>query len=68
VAEILIEDKPLRLNDEIIVIGNKTGAINEEIKSIESNHKKIKKAKKGQRIAVKLKNFARENDRVFVVQ
>ncbi|MBW2980013.1 U32 family peptidase [Candidatus Woesearchaeota archaeon] len=68
VAEILIEDKPLKINDELIVIGNKTGAINEKIKSIEFNHKKIKSAKKGQRIAVKLKNIARENDKVFVVQ
>jgi putative protease len=68
VAEVIVEDKPLKVNDEIIIIGNKTGAINEKVKSIELNHKKIKTARKGQRIALKIKNTARENDKVFVVQ
>ncbi|MBW2984122.1 U32 family peptidase [Candidatus Woesearchaeota archaeon] len=68
VAELLMENKPLKLNDEIIIIGNKTGAISQNISSMEIKHKKIKTAKKGQRIAIKLNKTARENDKVFVVQ
>ena len=68
VAELLIENKPLKVGDEIIIIGNKTGAINQNIISMEIKHKKIKTAKKGQSIAIKLNKIARENDKVFVVQ
>ncbi len=67
VAEVIMEDNPLKEGDEIIVLGNKTGAIITNVKSMELNHKKVKEAKKGQRIAIQIDKIARENDKVFVL-
>jgi U32 family peptidase len=66
-AEIKIETKELKAGDEVWIIGNKTGSLREKIVSIEINHKKISYAKKGQRVAVKLKNVVRQNDKVYLI-
>jgi len=67
VAEIKIESNQLKLNDNIIFQGSTTGVIEQKITSMEKNHKKIKKAKKGERIAIKTNNRVRENDKVFLM-
>ncbi|MCK4589487.1 MAG: U32 family peptidase [Nanoarchaeota archaeon] len=63
-AEILLEAGDLKLKDKIQIQGNKTGVIELTITSMEINKKKIKKAKKGQRIAIKTKK-TRPNDQVY---
>jgi putative protease len=68
VAEVKIETGQLNIGVEIWIIGNKTGALREKIASMEINHKRIKSAKKGQSIAVKLKNTARINDKVYLIR
>jgi len=68
VAEVLIENEPIKVGDELIIIGNKTGCVEEKLSSIEIRHKKVKEAKKGQRVAIKTNNLLRENDRVFVLK
>ena len=50
-----------------MIQGNKTGVIEEKITSMEISHKKIKTANKGQRIGIKLKNQARQNDKVYLI-
>ncbi len=68
VAEIKVENKPLKTGDEIYIIGNKTGVFRQKVKSMELNHKKVDSAKKGQRVAIKTERTARPNDRIFVIR
>jgi len=68
VAEIKIESGKIKLGDEIRIQGNKTGTFKQKITSMELNHKKIKQAKKGQRIAIKVNRIVRKNDKVFLVR
>ena len=58
----------VKLNDTIMFQGPTTGVVEQKISSMEKNHKKINKAKKGERIALKTKNKVRENDKVFLIK
>lgn len=66
VAEIKIESNSVKVGDDLLIIGNKTGVKQEKVKSMEINHRKVSSAKKGQRVAVKLKNVIRENDKIYL--
>ncbi|MFH1642303.1 MAG: U32 family peptidase [Nanoarchaeota archaeon] len=66
-AEIKLENGNLKLGQELMISGNKTGITQETVKSIEINSKKVNIAVKGQRIGVELKNKVRENDKVYLV-
>ncbi len=68
VAEIKIETGSLKLGDKIMIQGNKTGCFEQKIKSMEINHKKVSKAKKGQRVGIKLNKEARPNDKLFLIK
>ena len=57
----------LKVGDTILIEGHDV-SFEQKIDSMEKNHKKIKKAKKRQRIALKTKNLVRENDKVFLVR
>lgn len=65
VAVIKIYTDRIKLDDELLIIGNKTGVKKFKVKSMEINHKKINEAKKGQKIAV-LSPLVRENDEVYI--
>jgi U32 family peptidase len=67
VAEIDIRSNQLSIGDIIMVQGSNTGIIKQEIDSIESNHKKIKKANPGDWVAIKINNLVRKNDKVFKI-
>jgi len=67
VAEIKIESGSFKTGDKIMIQGNKTGSVEQKIKSIEINHKKVSKAKKPQKVGIKLSQPARENDKVFLM-
>lgn len=68
VAEIKLESGSLKVNDEIRIQGNTTGTFKQKIKSMEMNHKKINRTKKGQRIAIKVNRIVRNNDKVFLIK
>ncbi|MBW2975770.1 U32 family peptidase [Candidatus Woesearchaeota archaeon] len=68
VAEVLLETGDIRLNDEIIFQGNKTGVREQKVASIEVRDRKTGMAKKGQRAGIKTEDIVRENDRVFLVK
>ncbi len=57
----------LKLGDEIVVIGKKTGIITSKVEHIEINKKSIKKTKKGDEIALKLPQV-RKNDEVYIIK
>ncbi len=66
VAEIKL-CRDVSLGDKLVFEG-KTTFLKSEISSMQINHRDIKKAKKGQKVAVKVPERVRENDNVFVVK
>lgn len=68
VAEIKLEAGDIKTGDNILVIGNKTGVVEEKIVSMQIEKKEVKKAKKGSRVGIKTKNSMRENDKVYVIK
>lgn len=57
----------LKIGDKIVVIGNITGIIHSEIKSIEIKNKPVIKAGKGKEVGIKLPKV-RNNDEVYVIK
>ena len=56
--------KPIQLGDEIKIVGGEVD-FKQKVSSMEINHKKIKRAKKGEEIGLKVKEKVREGYRVF---
>lgn len=63
VAEIKLW-QPLKIDDELIIQGNKTGSVEEKVTSMQVDGKNIDKIDKGC-VGVKLENTVRENDHVY---
>lgn len=54
VALVKINFGPLKMNDEIYIIGNKTGAVRSKIESMEIQSNKVDSVEKGQEVGIKL--------------
>jgi len=67
VAEIKIETGSLKVGDTVMVQGNKTGVFEQKIKSMQINHKNVKKVKKSDRVGLKVNKVVRTNDKVFII-
>lgn len=59
---------PVRINERICVIGNTTGILYSEIRSMEKNRKFVLKAQKGDEIGIKISSLVRKNDEVYAVR
>jgi len=68
VAEIKIEAKGLNKGDSILITGNATGILRQTVDEMQIDHKDIDESKKGDSIAIKVKEKVRKNDKVFVVK
>jgi putative protease len=68
VAEIKLETNDISQGDEIAFTGPTTGFFRQKAVELQINHKKIAKAKQGQKIAIKVKERVRENDKFFVIK
>lgn len=69
VAEIEIQGKTtVSIGDTVIYQGPTTGSYEEVVTSMEIDHKAIKKASQGDKIAIKLNKQLRTNDEVYVVK
>lgn len=64
VAVIDLDDK-LEIGDTIRIKGGESTDFTQPVKSMESEHEKIKKAKKGESIGVKVKEKVREGYKVY---
>jgi len=64
VALLKINNGPLKINDNILIIGKTTGLIKSKVESMEIEHKKIKTAKKGKTIGLKLP-LCRKGDKLY---
>ncbi len=58
---------PLNQGDEIRIIGGENTDFNQVVKSMQLDHKEIKKAKKGMSIGLKVKEISREGYKVYKV-
>jgi len=67
VAEIDLKHHSLKIGDKILVEG-KTSFFEQKISSLENNHHKIQKAKKGEIVAVKMDKRVRKNDKIFILE
>ena len=65
VAVIDLSDK-LEVGDEVRIVGGETD-FNQAIDSMEADHKKIEKAKKGESIGIKIKDKVREGYKVYKI-
>ena len=59
---------PLSQGDTIRIVGGEETDFKQNVKSMEIEHKKIKRAKKGQEIGLKVKEKVREGYKVYKVQ
>lgn len=67
VAEFQIEASDLKIGNEIIIIGNKTGIVKSQIKNLRI-HKEIQSAKKGEIVAFPLNEKIRKNDKLYIIE
>lgn len=59
-------DAPLKLKDQIRIVGGEVD-FTQTVDSMEINHQKVKRAKKGEEVGIKVKQKVREGYRVFKV-
>ena len=65
VAEFLCEAAELSQGDEIIITGPTTGLIQDKVKEIRVDLKEVKKANKGERFSIPVKEIVRRSDKLY---
>jgi putative protease len=68
VAHILIESGELRIDNDIIILGETTGVLELKLNSMSINDKNESLAKKGDEITFKVPTLVRRNDRVYLIE
>ncbi len=69
VAEIKIEVAKLKVNDTILIIGPKTGVIEQKLISIQKDvGQPRKEAKKGEVVAIKVEKVPKVNDKIYIIK
>lgn len=58
----------LKVGDEIRIVGGENTDFNQVVESMEAEHQKVKEAKKGESIGLKVKEKVRDGYKVFLVQ
>jgi putative protease len=58
---------PLKVGDTIRICGGEATDFTQEVESMEIEHEKIKKAKKGQEVGLKVKEKVREGYKVYKI-
>lgn len=66
VAEVKVEAYGIKIGDQIMFQGNKSGVFEQKIESMHINHKEVKYLNKGS-VGIKCNKRARPNDKVFVI-
>lgn len=59
--------KPLLIGDNIRIVGGEDTDFNQDVGSMEVEHEKIEKAKKGDEVGLKVKKKVREGYKVYKV-
>ena len=58
---------PLAVGDEIRIVGGEDTDFTQKVESLESEHEKVKKAKKGDEVGLKVKKKARDGYKVYKI-
>lgn len=58
----------LKLNDDILIIGNTTGVVKQKVTSMEILNKRINRAEKGQAVAILINSIVRKKDNVYLIR
>ncbi len=66
VAIVKIFSGELKIEDYILIIGNTTGILEQEVESMEMNGKRVDVVKQGQLVGLKVNGKVREGDKVFL--
>lgn len=64
----ILGNHKLKINDKLIFQGPTTGSVEEKVVTIEKEHKEIKDAIGGEKIAIKVKSVLRKNDQVYLMK
>ncbi|NGX32305.1 MAG: putative protease YdcP [Candidatus Anoxychlamydiales bacterium] len=67
VGEFQLHSDQIKIGDEIIIIGPTTGAYKTKVSSLHTD-KKVKKAYKGEKVAIKLDKKIRKNDKLYLIE
>jgi len=57
----------LKVGDKIRVVGGEDTDFEQEVKSMEIDHEKVKKAKKGEQVGLKVKEKVRDGYKVYKI-
>ncbi|MBN2662052.1 MAG: U32 family peptidase [Bacteroidales bacterium] len=68
VAEIQLKADTLNIDDEILIIGTTTGAVEDKIKEIRKELNPIDTAKKGDTISIAVPELVRRNDKLYKLE
>ena len=66
-AECLIQADCLEINDNVLILGPSSGAVETQITELRDSKGKIEKADKGILVAFKTPNVVRRNDKVYKI-
>ena len=67
IAEFLVQAKELKIGDEIVIIGNKTGIIRAKVKSLHTD-KETDIAYQGEKAAIPIPEKIRTNDKLYILK
>lgn len=68
VAHILLESGEIKINDDILIMGEKTGVIEIRLENMNVNDKDGSSAKRGDEITLKISSLVRRNDKVYLIE
>jgi putative protease len=68
VAHLLIESGQLKLNDEILIMGETTGVLEITLEKMSVNDKNDVTAKRGDEVTIKVSSLVRRNDKVYLIE
>lgn len=68
VAHILIETGEIKINDDILIMGDNTGVIEMKLDSMKVNDAENLIAKRSEEITIKVPSLVRRNDKVYLIQ
>lgn len=68
VAHLLIESGQIKLNDEILIMGETTGVLEITLEKMSVNDKNDVTAKRGDEVTLKVSSLVRRNDKVYLIE
>ena len=67
-AQILIESGKIKVNDDLLIIGETTGIVEMKLNEFNVNDTLAQSAKKGKEVTFKIPELVRKNDKVYLVE